>query len=147
MDASLVQRFIRLINKESKDGCWNWMGSTDMRGYGYFNFDNKTARAHRFSYELFTGKKIPQRKVIDHLCRNPSCVNPAHLEVVSHYENIMRGTGVGVKSANKTHCVRGHEFSPENTVYQEGRNGRIWRVCKICKSIRQKKWKDSLKEK
>src|SRR3990167_11482908 len=70
--------------------CWNWIGTKDSSGYGRFRFFYKTILAHRFSYELFVGE-IPTGLVIDHLCRNTSCVNPAHLEPVSIYENCRRG--------------------------------------------------------
>lgn len=65
-------------------GCWNWLGGTS-RGYGIF----RGVKAHRWSYEHLVGP-IGEGMVIDHLCRNPSCVNPGHLEQVTVAENNRR---------------------------------------------------------
>jgi hypothetical protein len=79
----------------AESGCWEWQGSLDRKGYGEIHapgYPNNRVRAHRFSYELFVGP-IPRARniVIDHLCRNPRCVNPQHLEVVTQRENVIRG--------------------------------------------------------
>ena len=58
--------------------------------YGTFHLNGKLHKAYRVSYELFRGK-LEKGQVVDHLCRVPNCVNPDHLEAVSHKENIMRG--------------------------------------------------------
>ena len=83
--------------------------------------------AHRIVYELIKGK-IPEGLFIDHLCRVRNCVNPDHLEPVTHEENIRRGIG-GVNAINraKTHCLKGHPLSGEN---MQMRNGA--RVCLTC---------------
>lgn len=77
--------------------CWIWRGCK-CHGYGYIGLDGKLKRAHRVYYEYFGGK-IPEGKVIDHLCMNKACVNPDHLEPVSPRENRVRAirAGVGVK--------------------------------------------------
>lgn len=71
------------------DGCWLWEGAL-RGGYGRVKLDGRTQAAHRASYELHVGP-IPSGLVLDHLCRNRSCVNPAHLEPVTTEENIRRG--------------------------------------------------------
>jgi hypothetical protein len=63
---------------------------------------------------------------IDHLCRNTSCVRPDHLEVVTREENALRGS----RNAAKTHCDRGHEFTPENTYVPPSRDHRACRECR-----------------
>lgn len=73
------------------ESCWEWSGTTT-RGYGRFWVGGKMVRAHRASYEMFRGP-IPSGLELDHLCRNTRCVNPDHLEAVSHRENTMRGFG------------------------------------------------------
>ena len=63
--------------------CWLWEGARKERGYGLFRVDsNFVAQAARFSYELENGP-VPDELEIDHLCHNPWCVNPAHLEAVT----------------------------------------------------------------
>ena len=69
--------------------CWEWTGSND-RGYGMFRLDGRTVRAHRWAWETLVGP-IPRGLHLDHLCRNPPCVNPDHLEPVTQPENIRRG--------------------------------------------------------
>lgn len=109
------------------DGCIVWTGAKNDRGYGWFHANNKMIKAHRWVYEYRKGP-IPAGLVIDHLCRNPSCVNPDHLEVVTAAENTRRGNSPVPKNALKTHCLRGHEYTPENTLKMPG--GRNCRVCK-----------------
>lgn len=75
---------------DKKTGCWNWNRGKHDRGYGYLVMGGKTVRAHRYIYEKEYGP-IPGGQVIDHLCRNTSCVNPEHLEAVSQAENVRRG--------------------------------------------------------
>lgn len=78
--------FERRINKT--DTCWLWTGTRNEYGYGIFLLPReKQIRAHRYAYEFFTGKKIPQGMVIMHSCDNPPCVNPEHLRVATKGEN------------------------------------------------------------
>lgn len=88
----------------SPDGCWIWTAQVDYYGYGVFWKDNKRTKAHRFSYELYVGK-IANDLVIDHICKQPSCVNPNHLEPVTIKENTLRG------SRTKTICEHGNGFT------------------------------------
>lgn len=110
--------------------CWEWTASK-AHGYGYFN----GSRAHRFAYELLVGP-IPDGLVIDHLCRNRGCVNPDHLEPVTQRENTMRGYSFSRLHARKTHCIRGHEFTPENTKTRSN-GARICRECMRLHALRQ----------
>lgn len=99
----------------------------DKKGYVRFRFSGRMVSAHRFVYETFVGP-IADGYTIDHLCRNTSCCNPEHLEQVTVNENIRRGTQ-GEKQAKKSHCIRGHEFTPENTYRPPNKNERLCREC------------------
>lgn len=125
------------------DDCWDWYGALDKDGYGQKagTFDGKRTakRAHRLSYEVFIGP-IPDSMVIDHLCENRKCVNPSHMIVATTRENVLR-SGVSKAGVNsrKTHCQNGHEFTVENTYYRPKSDGKIWRTCRKCAAIRERK--------
>jgi hypothetical protein len=94
-------------------GCWSWSGTSNPNGYGYLGRGRAgtgSVAAHRIAYELHTGPIAPGMEV-DHLCRNPGCVNPNHLEVVTHKENMHRGSH---RNTKKTECHRGHSLSGDN---------------------------------
>lgn len=121
------ETFARFIAKVDKtDTCWLWQAAT-RRGYGAFWLGGRHVAAHRFAYQFLVGP-VPDDLHLDHLCRTPACVNPAHLEPVTCRENLLRSpvTFQGI-NARKTHCKNGHEFTPENT--REWRGGRICREC------------------
>lgn len=110
--------------------CWEWQGYRDRLGYGRVHMGGRHLKAYRVSYELVVGP-IPTNLTIDHLCRNSSCVNPAHLEAVTKRENTLRGLTIPARHAAKTHCIHGHPFSATNT-YIAWRRGTPHRVCRIC---------------
>lgn len=125
-----VSRFTSTY-QETGDGCWLWTGWVDGAGYARFTVNGKRWLAHRWSYQHHRGP-IPQGLVIDHLCRTPSCVNPSHLEAVPQRENVHRGTGTPAVNLRKTHCLRGHAFTPANT-YVNPRTGA--RRCRQCRRV------------
>lgn len=108
--------------------CWLWTGNKTIGGYGLIRDGNRRRCAHRVLYELLVGP-VPDDLVIDHLCRNRLCVNPAHLEPVTNRENILRGTSFQAINARKTHCQNGHEFNAENV--RITRRGRLCWPCKL----------------
>ncbi len=71
-------------------GCWNWQGSKDKLGYGKTRYEGRRTQAHVMFYEQTYGP-VPEGLELDHLCRNHSCVNPDHVEPVTHQENLRRG--------------------------------------------------------
>lgn len=129
----LVNRIGSMYAKDDSTGCWAWIGLFDKNGYGRFWDGRSHQRAHRAAYELLV-EPIPDGLVIDHLCRNTTCVNPSHLEPVTVRENTLRGLGPASINAKKTHCGRGHEFSVENThIDTKGK-----RVCKTCQKNKKR---------
>lgn len=125
-----ISPLARFYTKFSIDenGCWIWTGAKMKNGYGRFGAGHNQVRfAHRWIYEQIHGK-LSDGLVIDHLCRNPSCVNPEHLEAVTQRENILRGMAFPATNAKKTHCPQGHEYTPENTIISS-RNQRHCRTC------------------
>lgn len=120
------ERFWRRVDTTAgMDGCWLWLGKKNRQGYGMANVSGpSTTTAHRDAYLHLVGP-IPDDLELDHLCRNRACVNPAHLEVVTHRENSRRASHWW---GTKTHCVNGHEFTPENT-QNRPTGGRVCRAC------------------
>jgi hypothetical protein len=132
MPADLMERWWLRV-EEQPDGCWIWTGAKWARGYGRFTMpgDQRRVAAHRFGYEQLVGP-IPDGLELDHLCRVHSCVNPSHLEPVTHAENSRRGIAAalsGVRERSKTHCPRGHAYDAENTYWRADWAGRNCRAC------------------
>lgn len=118
---------------EEGTGCWNWIGYKSEQGYGKgFWLLGRVRPPHQVSYELFFQKEIEEGLQIDHLCKNPSCVNPLHLEMVTPRINNLRSGNMAAKNFAKTHCKNGHEFTKENTRMSLMKNGFRTRVCKEC---------------
>jgi hypothetical protein len=111
-------------------GCWEWMKYRTHQGYGAGTFNGSGGTlVHRWAYETLVGP-VPPGLEIDHLCGNRACCNPEHLEAVPHSVNVARG-----RRAQQTHCIHGHEFTPENT--KVDRLGR--RQCRECKRISERR--------
>ena len=119
------------IRPNSTTGCWEWIGARDVRGYGNVRVGRRVRKAHVVVYEALRGP-IAAGLECDHLCRVPWCVNPDHMDLVTHAENVSRGAArwvPGERQRAKTHCPRGHGYSPENTYVQPSTGGRACRAC------------------
>jgi hypothetical protein len=130
-----ITRLFSKIRIDAETGCWNWLGAKDGQGYGFFAVDHHQTRVHRIVYAWAIGpvpKGIAGRSLgqIDHLCRNTSCCNPIHLELVTPRTNVARGTSPIAIAMKKTHCPYGHEL----TVTRNKKR----RECKTCDSDRHK---------
>lgn len=138
-DARLPQRIWQRITPQS-NGCWAWSGRIDRDGYGHSFLFGQTGVSHRLIYRALVGDIAPGLE-LDHLCHTRDrscaggrgclhrrCVNPAHLEPVTHYENGRRGV-----LARMTHWVNGHEFTPDNTYDRSHLPGNSGvRTCRAC---------------
>lgn len=124
-----VQRWVaKIALPVEEEDCWEWIGAKNETGYGKFNLLGKAVRAHRFGYQAFVGP-IPDGLVLDHVCRNPGCVNPIHLRAVTQRENTLSGHGIMAGFAKQSHCKRGHLFDERNTRSAKHGNGRYCRTC------------------
>jgi hypothetical protein len=121
-------------------GCWVWTGNVNSAGYGTVRIHGKTLFVHRVMFRLLGGH-IPAGWTIDHLCRNKLCINPRHLEACTQRVNVLRGKGACAKNARKTRCLRGHEFTDENT--RRDSNG--WRQCARCRRLRDRRRRHHIK--
>src|SRR4051812_42006005 len=134
----LAVRFQKLYVLEPRSGCWLWQGETDRHGYGQINLGatsgkRKRRGAHIVGYELHRGA-VPDGLELDHLCRNPLCVNPDHLEPVTHRDNVLRGISPGAMATRNNMCMRGHLFTDTNTYWSRGQ-----RWCLECRRMRDRK--------
>lgn len=117
-----------------ENNCLVWKNTLTDGGYGRLDMprslgmEKKYFLAHRLAYNLTRGN-LPEDLTLDHLCRNRACINPAHLEPVTHKENTLRGKGFSAQFAKRDACVNGHPFTEEN-IYK-------WRGARICKACRR----------
>jgi len=123
-----IERFLARVSI-TDTGCWDWG-----RAYGSFKYEGCSVPAHRFAYEFFVGP-ILEGLEIDHLCRNPRCVNPDHLEAVTHAVNLQRGLS-GILG-RKRFCKRGHPLDERNTYIDPRRR----RSCRKCGILRTTLWR------
>lgn len=147
LDPRVPDRFWQKVQPCPMTGCWLWTGSADPKGYGRITVmqPRKTpVLAHRFAYTALVGEIT--KPFLDHLCRVPSCVNPAHLEPVTNAENVLRGIA-GRENATKTHCPKGHPYEGDNvfTIPNKSRSLRS-RCCRACKNERNAAYRERQKE-
>ncbi len=118
-------------------GCWVWARGRSSKGYGYATVGGKSMAVHRLSWRTVVGP-IPDGYWVDHICRNRPCCNPNHLRLVTPKQNALENnSGHGAVNAAKTHCVNGHEFTPENTIIKprSTKKENMRRCCYECQRI------------
>lgn len=122
-------------------GCWLWKGFVHKNGYGEMSYHGDGKRVHRLSYFLFKGP-IPEGMDVCHACDVRHCVNPDHLWIGTRKQN-MEDCSSKRRHGNmlKTHCVNGHEFTPDNIIWRMKPSGRKARDCKTCQSYAYRAWR------
>jgi hypothetical protein len=128
-DPRLPTRFWEKV--ADRGNCWEWIAARDPLGYGRFWWKNQMRLAHRVAYVALVGEHASDLE-LDHLCRNPSCLRPDHLEPVSHALNLLRGNTFSAANAAKTHCKRGHPLNGPNLIVRIKPDGRRYRACRTC---------------
>lgn len=101
--------------------CWPHRGALNPNGYGSAGLGNQV---HRLAYEALVGP-VPAGLELDHLCRNRACYNPAHLEPVTHAENMRRAV---IARNGGDQCPHGHPYDEPNT-YRSPSGRRVCRTC------------------
>lgn len=113
-----------LAGSEVDGDCRRWTGAHTQKGYGHIFVGGKARRVHRVAHEVWIGP-VPAGHDIDHVhargCRHRDCIEPAHLEAVTHAENVRRAAEL------ITHCPKDHEYTPENLLATG--SGRRCRTC------------------
>jgi len=128
---SLQNRIAARYAVDSSTGCWNWTGNLSGRGYPRIQVNGTPRGAHRISMEL-AGNPVPSGMVADHICRNRICINPDHLRAVTPLQNTLENSLAPTAiNKRKTHCVNGHELTPDNIIWQR----KTRRHCRKCMNI------------
>ncbi|WP_280332887.1 HNH endonuclease signature motif containing protein [Nocardia wallacei] len=136
----LEERIQRSIEIDA-DGCWIWQLYRNGQGYGWITVRDVNRPAHRVAYETFVGP-IPDGLELDHLCRVRACVNPAHLEPVTHAENMRRGMAPGVVARRTGVCQRGHALTGYNVMQRS--DGHV--QCRECHRAARRRYKARTKK-
>lgn len=131
---NLTTRLWRRVDVGHPLGCWEWTGYRTAAGYGRMNADRAGVGVHRVAYELMKGP-IPDGLTIDHLCYNPPCVNPDHLEAVTARENfLMRSRLLTMRASRRGQCVKGHIMADSAYISPDGA-----RRCRVCQEASRPK--------
>ena len=120
-----------LARTKKKGTCLVWQGATTSSGYGVTTYYGHQTTAHRIMATLVHGE-IPRGHEVHHTCRNRACINPAHLEIVSHAENL------AMDREARTTCRAGHPWDEDNTylavVTRKQGGTRTQRYCRKCRA-------------
>lgn len=142
---ALEDRFWEKVELIPFSTCWHWNAAIAKNGYGKFNVGRSdvthkkiTKTAHRLSWEFFNKREIPDGKLACHTCDNRSCVNPGHIFIGTHKDNMQDCAKKG-RTKNysynkyKKMCKWGHQFTEENTLlYKRKDSNGYQRRCKQC---------------
>lgn len=143
LNSDIKNRFFTKIKiPVEPDGCHIWTAFKDNNGYGQFKLNKITVSAHVIAYKLHYGDYNSSRiNQINHKCKNTSCVNPLHLELVTNVVNTLDSNNPCAINARKTFCKNGHEFTPENTYIYKDNARKGGRGCNICRRAAVKRYR------
>jgi hypothetical protein len=128
--------------------CWHY-GDYKHKNHATVYFAGRRIGVHKVVYEYLVGL-VPEGYKLDHVCRNKRCVNPDHLEPVTHSENIKRAwkystkqgfEGAGKRSKVSTHCRKGHNLSDVGVLLSKRANGTERKKCRACQHDAQERWR------
>jgi hypothetical protein len=138
-DAEYFER-VKSRVKIAENGCWLWQGFVNPgHGYADMSYRGRSTRVHRLMYKL-SGRELRAGFDVCHSCDVPTCVNPDHLWQGTAKDNMRDASLKGrIALQKKTHCLRGHAFTPENTRVYSNKHGHIMRSCRECRRLRQTK--------
>lgn len=135
--ACIREQIWRSVSPVPVTGCWLWIRQIGANGYPRITAESVAYRpAHRISYSAFRldGADIPRGLCVCHKCDTPACVNPDHLFLGTHRDNLIDSLRKGRRSASAlatdTHCAQGHPWTPDTTYMYHGR-----RSCKACNKL------------
>ena len=119
---------------EPNTGCWLWLGSVSQDGYSQVG--KPPWSGHRIAFEVKHGP-VPEGMEVDHICRVRCCVNPDHMQPLTHYDNLIKSYRKVSPNSLKTHCPKGHPLDGENLRLKKTstRLG-VSRQCKACERDR-----------
>ena len=127
---------------ERAGDCIVWRGTARSNGYGVTVYMGKQTTTHRIMYQLHTGNPVPADMEVDHTCNTRLCINPEHLQMVSHVENMKLG------AQRRLTCRAGHDWNDDNTyiaVVKRKQGGtREQRYCRVCRAIAQQNFRDRI---
>jgi hypothetical protein len=128
-----AKRFAEKVDATDSDGCHVWTGAKSVDGYGLFRSGDKVVRAHRMAWVIEHGEDIPGGKMVMHACDNPSCVNPAHLRLGTHAENMQeRGA--------RRRAAMGNRIAAAKLTPAAVRTIREWRALPFPASVGELAW-------
>lgn len=151
-DQDIAERLLARTRRDSETGCLLWTGARIWTNYGLISVKKWAPpgrkywhkRTHRVSFELFVGP-IPDGYDVEHACHTRSncdlrdqcphrlCLEPTHLEAITHRENLLRGNGFPGRQTRQTHCLRNHPLAGPGADVYVSPVGR--RQCRTCVSI------------
>lgn len=139
-DEERLQHYLNRVTIDSRTGCWYAPGNTNRAGYRTFRVNTRNTRLHVWIYEQLYGA-VPDGKQLHHTCQNKQCLYPKHLEALtaSEHSRLHPEGREAISEARlaRTHCARGHEYTPENTFIEPGTRKRN---CRICRRASQKRY-------